>query len=143
MALSLVGKNKVGFVDDRYPKTHFDVSLHDQWEKVNFVVFSWIMNSMRKDLLSSIIYASNAHSVWIDLKERFDKVNGSGVFVFHGEIVSLNQDMLSSSDYFSRMRTLLDEFDALMPSPRCNCSESRSYAQHFKYQRVAVSHGTE
>lgn len=30
MALSLVGKNKIGFVDGRYPKNHFDESVHDQ-----------------------------------------------------------------------------------------------------------------
>ena len=69
MALSLVGENKVGFVDGRYPKNHFAESLHGQWERVNAVVLSWIMNSVRKDLFRSIIYAFNAHNVWIDLNE--------------------------------------------------------------------------
>ncbi|XP_047257493.1 uncharacterized protein LOC124885309 [Capsicum annuum] len=106
-----------------------DTPVHDQWERVNAVVLSWIMNSIRKDLLSSIIHASDAHNVWIDLKERFDKVNGSRVFYLHREIVTLSQGTLSVADYFSRMRTLWDEFDAFMPSPRCSYPESRSYAQ--------------
>lgn len=33
------------------------------------------MNSVSKDLLSGIIYASDAHAIWEDLKERFDEVN--------------------------------------------------------------------
>lgn len=40
MVLSLVGKNKVGFIDGRYPKNYFYESLHDQWERVNIVVLS-------------------------------------------------------------------------------------------------------
>ena len=65
-------------------------------------------------------------------------MNGSRVFFLHREIVTLSQGTLFVADYFSRMRTLWDEFDALMPFPRSNCSESRSYAQHFDYQRVLL-----
>lgn len=71
MLFSLIVKNKVGFVDDRYTKNHFDQSLHDQLERLNAMFFLWIMNSVRKYLLSSIIYASNAHSVWLDFKDMF------------------------------------------------------------------------
>nr|XP_016458956.1 PREDICTED: uncharacterized protein LOC107782579 [Nicotiana tabacum] len=69
----LLGKSKLGFVDDRYPKSKFEPEFHEQREKVNAVVLSWIMNAMCPGLLSSVVYASNAHKVWEDLKERFDK----------------------------------------------------------------------
>ncbi|XP_060178091.1 uncharacterized protein LOC132608029 [Lycium barbarum] len=90
MILGLKGKRKLGFVDSRHTTDKFDESLHEQWEKVNAVVLSWIMRSVIKELLGSIIYASNAHKVWLDLKERFDKVNGSRVLYLHREIVTLN-----------------------------------------------------
>lgn len=88
---SLLNKRKLGFVDGRHTKDKFDESLHEQWKKVNAVVLSWIMNAVGKELLSSIIYASNAHKVWLDVKERFDTVNGSRVFYLHREIVTLTQ----------------------------------------------------
>ncbi|XP_055830969.1 uncharacterized protein LOC129900004 [Solanum dulcamara] len=105
MALGLIGKSKLGFVDGRHNKDKFDESLHDQWEKVNAV-------------------------------ERFNIVNGSRVFYLHREIVTLTQGTLSVSDYFSRMRNLWDEFDAIMPCPGCSCPESRNYSQHHGYQRL-------
>lgn len=74
------------------------------------------MNSVRKDALSTLIYAFNAHSVWIDLKERVDKLNGSRMFFLHREIVTLTQGTLSVSNCFSCIRTLWDEFDSLMRS---------------------------
>nr|XP_009621229.1 uncharacterized protein LOC104112894 [Nicotiana tomentosiformis] len=129
-------KSKLGFVDERYPKSKFESELHDQWKKVNAVVLSWIMNAVRAGLLSSVVYASNAYKVWEDLKERFDKVNGSRVLHLHREIHTLTQGTMTVADYFSKLRDLWDEFDALMPCPGCPCPESKKYTAHFKYHRL-------
>ena len=40
-----------------------------QWEKVNVIVLSWLMNVVSKSLLSGIAFASNAFDVWTDLKK--------------------------------------------------------------------------
>ncbi|XP_019236051.1 PREDICTED: uncharacterized protein LOC109216356 [Nicotiana attenuata] len=130
------GKSKLGFVDGRFPKSKFEPELHDLWEKVNAVVLSWIMNAVRPGLLSSVLYASSAHKVWEDLKERFDKVNGSRVLFLHREMHYLTQGTKTVADYFSKLRDLWDEFDALMPCLGCPCPESKLYAQHFEAQRL-------
>ncbi|XP_075086144.1 uncharacterized protein LOC142168875 [Nicotiana tabacum] len=136
MRIGLLSKSKLGFVDGRYPKSKFEPELHDQREKVNAVVLSWIMNAVRPGLLSSIVYASNAHRVWEDLKEIFDKVNGSRVLHLHREIHTFTQGTMTVSDYFSKLRYLWDEFDALMPCPGCPCPESKKYAAQFEYHRL-------
>jgi len=63
MRLALLGKSKLGFVDGKHTRDTFPSSLHDLWEKCNAIVLSWIINSIRKELLSSVIYASNASKV--------------------------------------------------------------------------------
>ncbi|XP_019240254.1 PREDICTED: uncharacterized protein LOC109220255 [Nicotiana attenuata] len=136
MRIGLPGKSKLGFVDGRFPKSKFEPELHDLWEKVNAIVLSWIMNGVRPGLLSSVLYASSAHRVWKDLKERFDQVNGSRILYLHREVHTLTQGTMTITDYFSRLRELWDEFDALMPCPDCPCPESKQYAQHFEYQRL-------
>ena len=57
-----------------------------------------------------MIYGSDAHTVWDDLGERFDKVNSSRAFYLHKEIFTLSQGTASVSNYFSRLRELWDEF---------------------------------
>ncbi|XP_075083370.1 uncharacterized protein LOC142167113 [Nicotiana tabacum] len=75
MKLALKAKRKLGFIIGDCKKESFENTLHEEWETYNAIVHSWIMNSVSKDLVSGIIYASDAHAVWEDLKERFDKVN--------------------------------------------------------------------
>ena len=58
--IGLVGRSKLGFIDGRFRKSLFEPVLHDQWEKCNVVVLSWIMNAVRPGLLTSVVYASDA-----------------------------------------------------------------------------------
>ncbi|XP_075076421.1 uncharacterized protein LOC142163068 [Nicotiana tabacum] len=105
MRIGLLGKSKLGFVDGKFPKSKFKPELHDLWK--------------------SVLYASSAHKVWEDLKERFDKVNGSRVLFLHREMHNLTQGTMTVADYFSKLRDLWDEFDALMPCPGCPRPESK------------------
>ncbi|XP_015080881.1 uncharacterized protein LOC107024413 [Solanum pennellii] len=82
--------------------------MHDLWERCNAIGLGLIMNSASKDLVSTVIYGSDAYSVWEDLRERFDKINASRYFYQHKEIVTLCQGTMSISSYFSRLRELWD-----------------------------------
>ncbi|XP_069147657.1 uncharacterized protein [Solanum lycopersicum] len=135
MKIGLLGKGKIGFIDGKCSKDKFNSSLHDLWEKCNAIVLSWIMISVSRELLSGIVYASSAQQVWTDLRERFDKVDGSRIFYLHKEIATLQQGLVSVSSYFSRLKELWMEYDSLMPCPGCACESSKAYVEHFEYQR--------
>lgn len=109
----------------------FNEELWGQWEKVNDVVLSCLMNSVSKILLSGIVFATSASHVWSDLKERFDKVDWSRTYSLHKDIVSIQQGIVSVSVYYTRLKTLWDEFEAVVPSPRCNCAKSKEFIIHL------------
>ncbi|XP_049383017.1 uncharacterized protein LOC125847443 [Solanum stenotomum] len=134
--IGLVGKSKLGFVDGRFPKSMFEPILFDQWEKCNVVVLSWIMNVVQPGLLSSVVYASDAQKVCLDLRGRFDTVNGSRIFHLLREIHTLVQGTMSIADYHSRLRDLWDEYDVFMPCPSCPCPKSKKFGKHCDYQRL-------
>lgn len=37
--------------------------------KVNATILTWIMNTVSKELVNGIVYAKDAHDVWMDLQE--------------------------------------------------------------------------
>ncbi|KAJ0099873.1 hypothetical protein Patl1_21231 [Pistacia atlantica] len=94
------------------------------------------MNSVTKELLNGIVYATSAHLVWRDLQERFDKINGSRIFQIHREIVTLVQGTHSISTYFSKLKLLWDEYSSIIQLPTCECSMSKTYVNYMQNQKL-------
>ncbi|XP_075103807.1 uncharacterized protein LOC142178367 [Nicotiana tabacum] len=84
------------------------------------------------DLLSGIGYASNARAVWEDLRERFDKVNRMRIYQLHREIATISQGTDSISTYFTKLKELWGEFDAIVPPP----SSVKDYVELLNQQRL-------
>lgn len=83
MKIILNGKNKLGFILRTYKKEMYDLSLHKFWDRCNVIVLAWITNVVSQNLISIVIYVSDTHKVWEDLKERLDKVNTSKACYLH------------------------------------------------------------
>ncbi|XP_019260496.1 PREDICTED: uncharacterized protein LOC109238481 [Nicotiana attenuata] len=97
----------------------YDPSLHELWDRCNAIVLAWIMNTISPSLISTVIYASDAHKVWEYLNERFDKVNASRACYLHKEIAAPTQGIASVFVYFSKLRELWDEYETVAPPPSC------------------------
>lgn len=72
MKISLLGKNKLGFIDRSCTWEIIEEPLRNLCNRVN-TILAWIMNFVSKELLSGIVYSMNTYQVWQDLQERFDK----------------------------------------------------------------------
>ncbi|XP_070008671.1 uncharacterized protein [Nicotiana sylvestris] len=94
------------------------------------------MNSVSNELLGGMVYETSAQKVGADLRESFDKVNGSRILFLHRQIATLSQGISSVSVYFAKLKELWAELDALMPCPGCGCEESKRYAEHFGNHRL-------
>ncbi|XP_069142929.1 uncharacterized protein [Solanum lycopersicum] len=92
--------------------------------------------NISEDLVSGIVYATSAYTVWQDLKERFDKVNRMRIYQLYREINTLSQGTDSISSYYTKLKNLWGEFDALVPSPSCACPKSKEYADHLYQLRL-------
>ncbi|XP_070020500.1 uncharacterized protein [Nicotiana sylvestris] len=132
MRVALLGRNKLGLIDGTCKKEKFSEILWNRWERVNAIVLSWIMNSISKNLLGGIIYASCAQIVWEDLSERFNKVDDSRSFNLHKEITTLSQGTASVSVYFSRLKDMWEEFEALVPASSCDCPKSKEFVVYLQ-----------
>lgn len=83
MILFLRIKNKLGFIDGSCPRPVHNVVLAKQWDRCNSVVLSWILSSVSEEIYLGQIYSKNACVLWKELKETYDKVDGSVIFNLH------------------------------------------------------------
>ncbi|GJZ90117.1 putative transcription factor interactor and regulator CCHC(Zn) family protein [Tanacetum coccineum] len=88
---------------------------------VNYVVVTWILNSLSPNLFVGAIYAKTAFEMWSDLKESYDKVDGSVVFNMHKSIDYLNQNGSTLAEYYNNLNSLWKQFDATISLPHCTC----------------------
>jgi len=61
--LALLGRNMIGLVDGSCKQEDVSAELRGQWESVNAIVLSWLLNSVSKSLLGGVAFASSAQSV--------------------------------------------------------------------------------
>nr|XP_016468536.1 PREDICTED: uncharacterized protein LOC107791056 [Nicotiana tabacum] len=114
-------------VDGKWKRERFREKYWYQWDRCNAIVLSWLMNYVAQNLISGIAYTMNAQTVWEELRERFDKVDGSRSFNLHTDIATLTQGTLSISTYYSKLKDLWNEFEALVPLPGCDCPKSKDF----------------
>ncbi|XP_073294587.1 uncharacterized protein [Primulina huaijiensis] len=136
MLIALRAKNKTGFIDGTCKRPPCDQRTLHQWERCNALVLSWIMNSVSKEIFGGIVYAIDASTVWTDLKEQYDKVNGSRIFSLHREISRLTQAGNTVSSYYCRLKQLWDEYSSLVVLPSCECATARQYIVHDQQQKL-------
>ena len=73
MFLSLSGRNKFGFLDVSIPTPDLSLPLYNAWHRTNTTILSWLVNSLSKDLATSVMYIHTARDLWIDMHDRFSQ----------------------------------------------------------------------
>lgn len=130
MILALETKNKLGFVNGTVVRSVDNEVLGKQWDMCNFVVLSWILGSVSEDLFVSQVFSKIASDVWQELKETYDKIDGSMTFNLHQKINSLCQNGTPVSDYYHKLNALWKQFDALVKLPSCTCNATHEFSKH-------------
>ncbi|KAJ0626039.1 putative transcription factor interactor and regulator CCHC(Zn) family [Helianthus annuus] len=127
MKLALQVKNKMGFIDGKCVKSTQNDVLVNQWERCNYVVLTWILNSISEELYVGQVYSKLASEVWQDLKETHDKVDGSIVFSLYQKLNSVSQNGATVSEYYHKLNTMWKQFDAMIQLPSCTCQASKEF----------------
>ncbi|GJY54101.1 putative RNA-directed DNA polymerase [Tanacetum coccineum] len=78
----------------------------------------WILNSVFEELFLGQIFSKRAKHVCDELKETYDKVDGSVTFSLHHKIHTLSQNGSSNIDYYHKLNALWKQFDSLIELPR-------------------------
>ncbi|GJS68950.1 putative reverse transcriptase domain-containing protein [Tanacetum coccineum] len=115
MKLAINTRNKIDFLDGTCFKSTYANSapLSNQWDRCNSIMLSWLLNSVSEELFLGQIFSDNASEVWAELKETYDKLDGSTIFNLLQKIHNFKQGELTVSEYYHKLNSLWREFDIL------------------------------
>ncbi|XP_059434757.1 uncharacterized protein LOC132167750 [Corylus avellana] len=137
MMMALSAKNKLDFVNGTLSKpSNLADSTGLAWTRCNNMVLSWLLNSVSKEIATSIIYIDDASEMWNDLHDRFSQHNGPRIFQLQKAISSLSQENSSVSSYFTALKGLWDELDNYQPIPTCTCGALKIIVSYHQQQHV-------
>ncbi|GKD67315.1 ribonuclease H-like domain-containing protein [Tanacetum coccineum] len=77
-----------------------------------------------------LIFSKRVKHVWEELKETYDKVDGSIKFGLRHKISTLKQNGLSIADHYHKLNALWKQYDATIELPKCVCNASESFKKH-------------
>ncbi|PKI67081.1 hypothetical protein CRG98_012502 [Punica granatum] len=97
----------------------------------NPLVLAWIFNRLEKEVQPSVAYATEAKTLWDDLKERYSQGNEMRIYQLKSDISLYRQEGRTIQKYNSGIKTLWDKLENYLESPGC----SRDAAVRQKQQR--------
>ena len=80
MKIALEAKTKLSFIDSTCESPPLDSPEYAVWKKVDCMVFSWILNSVSKEIAESFIYAESARALWKEIKDRYGESNAPVIY---------------------------------------------------------------
>jgi len=75
--------------------------LFPYWQRCNDLVASWILNSLYKDIVGSILYCNTAAEMWQELGERFGQSNKAKLFQIKKELSAVSQGDSDIAAYYT------------------------------------------
>ncbi|XP_071704892.1 uncharacterized protein [Rutidosis leptorrhynchoides] len=117
MTLALKTKNKFSFVDKTVVKD--------------------TTNEILKELYLGQVFSTVASEIWVELKETYDRVDGSMVFNLHQKINSLTQNGTTLSEYYHSLNSFWKQFDAMVEIPN-NSDELKAHHVMIKLMQFLM-----
>ena len=69
--MSLLMKNKLGFVDGSITKPNVDNVIHPFWKRYNTMVLAWILRSISPTIAQIVLWTESTPALWNKLWEPF------------------------------------------------------------------------
>jgi hypothetical protein len=119
--ISLRAQRKWGFIEGSLTQPEEGSPQMEDWWTVQFMLVSWILNTVEPSLRSSMTYMENAKDLWDDIKERFAVVNGPRIQQLKADLADCKQHGLSMVAYYGKLKSLWDELANYEQIPKCSC----------------------
>ncbi|KAL2903245.1 Retrovirus-related Pol polyprotein from transposon RE1 [Bienertia sinuspersici] len=107
--MALIARNKLQFVDGTLPNPGIESPDYQKWLRNDYMVMSWLLNSIDKSLAESFMFFNSSAELWREIAERFGHSNAPQLFELHRNLSSTTQNDDSIAEYFGRLKSCWDQ----------------------------------
>ena len=108
---ALGAKNKQGILDESCKKP----------DGADYMVRSWILASIKPEIAESVVFVDSSKQLWEKIMEKYGQTNAPQLFHLKNELNNLQQNELSVSEYYCKLKALWDQISNLEGIPTCEC----------------------
>ena len=77
---------------------------------------------METSIVQSVMYYVIAREMWKDLEDHYGLTSVAEIYSLHTELFDVVQESdMSVSEYFTKIKSIWDQLDALDSVPICSC----------------------
>ncbi|GKA28532.1 ribonuclease H-like domain-containing protein, partial [Tanacetum coccineum] len=98
--------------------------------KIGFIAGTCVRSDYLANVYLGHVFSDNVAKVWNELKETYDRIDGSIIFNLLQKINSFKQGSLPVSGYYHKLNSLWREFDVLTKLRDCTCEARNEVVDH-------------
>ncbi|XP_022873190.1 uncharacterized protein LOC111392153 [Olea europaea var. sylvestris] len=103
---ALNAKNKLGFVLGTIKRPTTDIAAALLLDRCCNMIMSWLLHSIDRSLIGSLLYCETPNDLWVELKTRFQQSNQTKIFSLIRDLASLRQKHQSITNYYGKLKEL-------------------------------------
>ncbi|KAL5820794.1 hypothetical protein ACOSQ3_022676 [Xanthoceras sorbifolium] len=108
----ILGRGKGDYLTGKKTAPAKEDSSYATWEAENFMVMSWLVNSMEEDIAANYLGHPTAKAMWNNLSQMYsDLGNQSQIYEIELKIGETKQGTESVTKYFSGLKRLWQDLD--------------------------------
>ena len=112
VTIFLKGKGKMGYVYETENAPENSDPRYKKWEEENFMVMSWLLNSMQSGIAKTCLFLKTAKATWDKVQGTYSKVgNAARIFDLKRRIGRTIQGDSSVTAYYNQLEALWQELD--------------------------------
>ncbi|XP_023764037.1 uncharacterized protein LOC111912534 [Lactuca sativa] len=137
----LLAKNKIGLIDGTVKKPKSTSPTYKAWVRADAMIKGWLTTAMEREIRTSVRYANTSSEIWPYLEERFEKEGVTRAYELKKTLYVTRHDGSSVSNYYTKLRSIWDELQMVLPTPRftyegCNSGISKQLNELREKERT-------
>ena len=106
---ALRARKKFGFIDGTIKQPGEGSGDLEDWWTINSLLVSWIRNTIKPTLRSTISHVEIAQDLWLDIKDRFSITNGPQIQQLKSTLAECKQKGITIMNYYGKLKKIWDE----------------------------------